>query len=83
MGPQQLIAQAKKVHQYLVTAATTIAQRAGIEALTNGADDAQVMKTAYVKRRDFVYAALIDMGFSVARPDGAFYLLQKFRPNCI
>ena len=77
MGPQQLIAQAKKVHQYLVTAATTIAQRAGIEALTNGADDAQVMKAAYVKRRDFVYAALIDMGFSVARPDGAFYLFAK------
>lgn len=60
-----------------MTAATTIAQRAGIEALTNGADDAQVMKAAYVKRRDFVYAALIDMGFSVARPDGAFYLFAK------
>lgn len=65
------------MHQYLVTAATTIAQRAGIEALTNGQDDAQVMKAAYAKRRDFVYQALLDMGFDVARPDGAFYLFAK------
>lgn len=77
MGPRVLIAEAKKVHQYLVTAATTIAQRAGIEALTNGQDDAQVMKAAYAKRRDFVYQALLDMGFDVARPDGAFYLFAK------
>lgn len=77
MGPRHLIAEAKKVHQYLVTAATTIAQRAGIEALTKGADDAQIMKAAYIKRRDFVYAALIQMGFEVARPDGAFYLFAK------
>lgn len=69
------------MHQYLVTAATTIAQRAGIEALTNGQDDAQVMKAAYAKRRDFVYQALLDMGFDVARPDGAFYLLPKSRSN--
>ncbi|TLQ49941.1 pyridoxal phosphate-dependent aminotransferase [Lacticaseibacillus casei] len=77
MGPRHLIAEAKKVHQYLVTAATTIAQRAGIEALTKGADDAQIMKAAYIKRRDFVYAALIQMGFEVARPDGALYLFAK------
>ncbi|KRO15246.1 pyridoxal phosphate-dependent aminotransferase [Lacticaseibacillus saniviri] len=77
MAPSTLTTEMKKVHQYLVTAATTVAQRAAIEALTTGIDDGQAMKAEYLKRRDFMFAGLQELGFSVARPDGAFYLFAK------
>lgn len=74
---QELTAELIKVHQYLVTAATTIAQKAAIQALTEGLDDAQVMKQEYIKRRDFVYEVMTGLGFEIARPSGAFYLFAK------
>ncbi|MFC6201243.1 pyridoxal phosphate-dependent aminotransferase [Lactiplantibacillus nangangensis] len=74
---KELTAQMKKVHQYYVTAATTIAQKAGIEALTNGLDDALPMRAEYQKRRDFVYQTMNGLGFKIARPTGAFYIFAK------
>lgn len=74
---KEMTAQMKKVHQYYVTAATTIAQKAGIEALTNGIDDAIPMRVEYQKRRDFVYRTMDDLGFKIARPTGAFYVFAK------
>lgn len=74
---KELTAQMKKVHQYYVTAATTIAQKAGIEALTNGMDDAIPMRAEYQKRRDFVYKVMNGLGFKIARPTGAFYIFAK------
>ena len=41
-----------KVHQYLVTSATTMAQKAAVEALTTGMYDGEKMKEQYAKRRD-------------------------------
>ncbi|MFU2181982.1 pyridoxal phosphate-dependent aminotransferase [Streptococcus pluranimalium] len=70
---QQLV----KSHQYLVTSATTITQYAAIEALRNGKDDALPMRKEYRKRRDVIVEALIDLGFEVIRPDGAFYIWAK------
>lgn len=72
-----LIEQIKKVHQYLVTSATSIVQKAGVEALTNGADDGLKMAKEYVQRRDYVYREMTSMGFEIARPDGAFYIFAK------
>ncbi|WP_137598152.1 pyridoxal phosphate-dependent aminotransferase [Paucilactobacillus kaifaensis] len=74
---RSLINQIKKVHQYLVTAATSIVQKAAVEALTNGADDGLKMAKQYVERRDFVYQEMTKMGFEIARPDGAFYIFAK------
>lgn len=72
-----ICAQLIKSHQYLVTAATTVTQYAALEALTNGKDDALVMREEYQKRRDVIVAALIELGFDVIRPDGAFYIWAK------
>lgn len=74
---QSLIEEIKKVHQYLVTAATSIIQKAGVEALTNGKDDGAKMAEQYIERRDYVYQAMTKMGFEIARPDGAFYIFAK------
>lgn len=72
-----MIAQIKKIHQYMVTAATSIVQKAAVEALNNGADDGREMAKQYLKRRDYVYKEMTDMGFDIARPDGAFYIFGK------
>ncbi|MBO0447437.1 aromatic amino acid aminotransferase [Enterococcus sp. AZ170] len=76
-GPEQLITEIIKVHQYLVTAASTISQKAAVRALIEGMDDAAVMKKEYRKRRDFVYEQMTSFGFEVARPNGAFYIFAK------
>lgn len=77
LAPQELISQIVKVHQYLVTSATTMAQKAAIAALTVGADDALPMKVEYMKRRDFLYEKMKNLGFEIARPNGAFYIFAK------
>ncbi len=35
------------------------------------------MKAEYIKRRDFVVAAMTKMGFGVPNPNGAFYVFAK------
>lgn len=77
LAPQELIGQIVKVHQYLVTSATTMAQKAAIAALTAGADDSLPMKIEYMKRRDFLYEKMKNLGFKIARPNGAFYIFAK------
>ncbi|MGY3778875.1 pyridoxal phosphate-dependent aminotransferase [Isobaculum melis] len=76
-APQPLMAQILKVHQYLVTSASSISQRAGIAALTTGIDDGLVMKEAYQERGDFLYHAMTQMGFAILKPSGAFYIFAK------
>lgn len=66
-----------KIHQYNVSCATSISQMAALEALTNGKEDALVMKKEYLLRRDYVYERLTGMGFDIVKPDGAFYFFVK------
>jgi aminotransferase len=72
-APEAVAKHILKVHQYNVSCANSIAQKAAYEALTTGIDDALVMKKEYESRRDFVYDRLKAMGFDVIMPDGAFY----------
>ncbi|EKA13415.1 aminotransferase class I/II-fold pyridoxal phosphate-dependent enzyme, partial [Streptococcus sp. GMD1S] len=50
-APATFTAQLIKSHQYLVTAANTMAQHAAVEALTAGKNDAEPMKKEYIQRR--------------------------------
>lgn len=74
---ETIAAQVIKSHQYLVTAATTMAQYAGIEALTVGKNDTQPMKEQYIRRRDYIIEKMTEMDFSMIKPDGAFYIFAK------
>lgn len=76
-APAVFTAQLIKSHQYLVTAATTMAQFAAIEALSAGKDDALPMKAEYVKRRDYIIDRMSALGFKIIKPDGAFYIFAK------
>ncbi|PKG21521.1 aromatic amino acid aminotransferase [Niallia nealsonii] len=77
LADEKLTKEIMKVHQYLVTAASTISQKAAIRALVEGIDDANEMKIEYKKRRDFVYEEMTKLGFEIARPNGAFYIFGK------
>ena len=76
-APAVFTAQLIKSHQYLVTAATTMAQFAATEALSAGKDDALPMKAEYVKRRDYIIDKMSALGFKIIKPDGAFYIFAK------
>ena len=76
-APAVLTAQLIKSHQYLVTAANTMAQHAAVEALTAGKNDAEPMKKEYIQRRDYIIDKMTDLGFEIIKPDGAFYIFAK------
>ena len=76
-APAIFTAQLIKSHQYLVTAAATMAQFAAIEALSAGKDDALPMKVEYIKRRDYIIDKMSALGFKIIKPDGAFYIFAK------
>ncbi len=74
MAPKAVSQHLLKVHQYNVSCATSVSQKAALAALTKGKDDAIPMKDAYLKRREYVYERLVGMGLrNVIKPDGAFY----------
>lgn len=78
MAPKAVSQHLLKVHQYNVSCATSVSQKAALAALTKGKDDAIPMKDAYRKRREYVYERLVGMGFrNVIKPDGAFYYFVK------
>ncbi|MBL1224414.1 pyridoxal phosphate-dependent aminotransferase [Enterococcus sp. BWR-S5] len=79
-GDKRLTSEIIKVHQYLVTAASTISQKAAVRALIEGINDGVIMREEYRKRRDFVYEQMSGLGFEIARPNGAFYIFAKI-PN--
>ncbi|URZ87538.1 pyridoxal phosphate-dependent aminotransferase [Floricoccus penangensis] len=77
LATEAITAQLIKTHQYLVTAATTNAQFAAIEALTAGKNDAYPMKVEYIKRRDYIVEKMTALDFEIIKPDGAFYIFAK------
>jgi aminotransferase len=81
-APQTITKHILKVHQYNVSCANSVAQKAALAALTAGVNDAVPMKKEYMTRRDYVYNRLAEMGLNVVMPDGAFYFFVKI-PNSI
>ena len=78
-APREIMNQAVKVHQNMVTTTVTISQVAATAALRDGMDDALPMKKEYIKRRDFIYEKMTNLGFKIVKPTGAFIFLRRFR----
>ncbi|MFH7818445.1 aminotransferase A [Neobacillus thermocopriae] len=76
-APETITQHILKVHQYNVSCANSIAQKAAFEALTTGKNDANKMKIEYQKRRNYVYQRLQNMELEVVMPEGAFYFFVK------
>ncbi len=73
-GPQEIIAQMTKIHQFAIMCAPTTSQYAAVEALRNGDDDVKMMRDAYNQRRRFLMHAFKEMGLECFEPYGAFYV---------
>lgn len=73
-GPQWLISQMTKIHQFAIMCAPTTSQYAAVEALRNGDDDVRMMRESYNQRRRFVLHSLSEMGLPCFEPQGAFYV---------
>lgn len=65
-----------KVHQYTVSGISHFSQLACIEALDY---DISEMTATYLKRMEYVYGRLIEMGMDVNRPQGAFYIFPSIK----
>lgn len=73
-GPQTIIKQMTKIHQFCIMCAPTTSQYAAIEALKNGDDDVAMMRESYDQRRRFLLNAFKEMGLECFEPFGAFYV---------
>ena len=60
-GPELIMQQILKIHQFAIMAAPTTSQYAAIEAMTNGEEDVQIMRNAYNQRRRFVFDLFSEM----------------------
>lgn len=78
-GPADIIAGMTKIHQYTMLCVPITGQMAAIEALSNSIKDVQAMKKEYHRRRDFMCAALNDLGLTCHTPQGAFYLFPSIK----
>ena len=73
-GPENIIEQMTKIHQFAIMCAPTTSQYAAIEALKNGDEDVAEMCTAYNQRRRYLVHCFKEMGLSCFEPYGAFYI---------
>jgi aminotransferase len=73
-GPEAIIQQMVKIHQFAIMCAPTTSQYAAVEALKNGDEDVKQMREAYNQRRRYLMHAFRQMGLECFEPYGAFYV---------
>ena len=81
-GPEHIIKQMTKIHQFAIMCAPTTSQYAAVEALKNGEDDVKAMRQEYNQRRRYLMNAFKEMGLECFEPFGAFYVfpcIKEFR----
>ncbi|MBQ6090380.1 MAG: aminotransferase class I/II-fold pyridoxal phosphate-dependent enzyme [Lachnospiraceae bacterium] len=74
VGPEVIIKQILKLHQFAIMCAPSTSQYAAIEALRNGDPDVEMMCEAYDGRRRFLLHEFRRMGLSCFEARGAFYV---------
>ena len=73
-GPNEIIEQRTKIHQFAIMCAPTTSQYAAVNALKNGDEDVKQMREAYNQRRRFLMHSFKEMGLQCFEPYGAFYV---------
>ena len=73
-GPEMIITQMIKIHQFAIMCAPTTSQYAAVEALKNGDGDVKEMRDEYNQRRRYLMHAFKEMGLPCFEPYGAFYV---------
>lgn len=76
-GPEVIIKQMLKIHQFVIMCAPTNSQYAAVEALRECDDAVEEMRNEYDRRRRFMLSKLRGMGLKVFEPYGAFYIFPN------
>lgn len=73
-GPEVILKQMLKIHQYAIMCAPTTSQYAAVEAMRNGDEDVARMREEYDARRKYLLHRFKEMGLECFEPFGAFYV---------
>ncbi len=76
-APGDVTGATRKIHQYGIMSAPTIAQYAGLEALRHGEQAVQEMVAEYDRRRRVIVSGLNAIGLPTFEPRGAFYVFPQ------
>lgn len=79
LGPEEIIKQMTKLHQFCIMSAPTNSQYAAIDALKNGDADIEKMKNDYDLRRKFTVNKFNEIGLKCFEPEGAFYVFPSIK----
>ena len=73
LGPEPVISQMLKIHQFGIMSSPTVSQYAAIDAIKNGERDIETMREEYNVRRRIVLNGFRKLGLECFEPLGAFY----------
>lgn len=76
-GPEPVMKQVVKIHQFGIMSAPTTSQYAAVEALRNGDPDIAEMKEQYNMRRQYLLSRFKEMSIPCFEPKGAFYVFPN------
>ena len=78
-GPQPLMEQIVKIHQYMIMCAPTTSHYAAIEALRSCDDAVEEMLEEYDVRRRLLVSGFNKLGLTCREPKGAFYAFPSIQ----
>ncbi len=76
-GPAEIMKTVVKVSSFLITSVTDNVQIAAAKALEDGEQDYEEARAIYEKRLHIIQTGLEKNGFTMATPEGAFYIFAK------
>lgn len=78
-GPEPVISQITKLHQFAIMCAPTTSQYAAITALRDCDTDVEHMMEEYNTRRKIMVKGFNDIGLECREPEGAFYAFPSIK----
>ncbi len=80
-APAEILAAMRKIHQYTIMSAPTVAQVAALAALAEGQPYVEEMRAEYNRRRELIVSGLNELGLATFEPRGAFYAFPSVRAS--
>jgi len=74
LGPAELLGEMTKLQQFTFVCAPSFAQEAALAAMDIDTSD---RRHDYRRKRDLIYTGLKDIGYTVEKPGGAFYIFPR------
>ncbi|RMC24366.1 MULTISPECIES: aminotransferase class I/II-fold pyridoxal phosphate-dependent enzyme [unclassified Lactobacillus] len=76
-GPKEIMQTIIKINSFMITSVTDNVQIGAAEAMANGEEDYIEARKIYEKRLHIIQTGLEKNGFTMATPEGAFYIFAK------